>query len=96
MSSLSYDVFVPASPFFDVGPGSISLYLGDGAYETIQLEQPFMYGGKAYTQLYVSTKTGNQMSLIPTLVETVLHTFFAELSESSHVNYTHVGFRLFT
>ncbi|XP_053541381.1 alpha-tectorin isoform X4 [Ictalurus punctatus] len=44
----------PASPFFDVGPGSISLYLGDGAYETIQLEQPFMYGGKAYTQLYLN------------------------------------------
>ncbi|KAF4084632.1 hypothetical protein AMELA_G00108190 [Ameiurus melas] len=43
-----------ASPLFDVGPGAIPLYLGDGAYETIQLDQPFVYNGKAYTQLYLN------------------------------------------
>ncbi|KAI5102916.1 hypothetical protein C0J45_6497 [Silurus meridionalis] len=32
-----------ASPFFDVGSNPIPLYLDDGAYETIQLEQPFKY-----------------------------------------------------
>lgn len=39
--------------FYD-SPRAISLSLGDGAYETIQLEQPFKYAGKAYSQLYVS------------------------------------------
>ncbi|KAI5102912.1 hypothetical protein C0J45_6493 [Silurus meridionalis] len=44
-----------ASPFFDVGSEAIPLYLGDGAYETIQLEQPFKYGGNVYSQLYISS-----------------------------------------
>ncbi|KAK3559689.1 hypothetical protein QTP86_017673, partial [Hemibagrus guttatus] len=44
----------PGSPFFHDGPGAISLSLGDGAYETIQLELPFKYSGKAYTQLYLN------------------------------------------
>ncbi|KAG7325399.1 hypothetical protein KOW79_011715 [Hemibagrus wyckioides] len=44
----------PGSPLFYDGPGAISLSLGDGAYETIQLEQPFKYAGKAYSQLYLN------------------------------------------
>ncbi|KAF7704948.1 hypothetical protein HF521_020234 [Silurus meridionalis] len=43
-----------ASPFFDVGSNPIPLYLDDGAYETIQLEQPFKYGENVYSQLYLN------------------------------------------
>ncbi|GAA6088480.1 uncharacterized protein LOC113662189, partial [Tachysurus ichikawai] len=41
-------------PFFQVGPEATQLVLSDGAYETIQLQQPFIYAGQTYTQLYLS------------------------------------------
>ncbi|KAK3528445.1 hypothetical protein QTP70_000148 [Hemibagrus guttatus] len=41
-------------PFFPVGPGATQLYLSDGQYQTIQLQQPFKYAGKTYTQFYLS------------------------------------------
>ncbi|KAI5618056.1 hypothetical protein C0J50_22645 [Silurus asotus] len=42
------------SPLFQVGPGATQLFLSDGMYETIQLQQTFNYGGNTYSQLYLS------------------------------------------
>ncbi|GAA6112236.1 alpha-tectorin-like, partial [Tachysurus ichikawai] len=39
---------------FPVGSGAGLLVLGDGEYQTIQLQQPFKYAGKTYTQFYLS------------------------------------------
>ncbi|XP_058262582.1 uncharacterized protein LOC131363755 isoform X2 [Hemibagrus wyckioides] len=44
----------PGSALFPVGPGATQLFLSDGQYETIQLQQPFKYAGKTYTQFYLS------------------------------------------
>ncbi|XP_046708911.1 alpha-tectorin-like [Silurus meridionalis] len=42
------------SPLFQVGPGATQLFLSDGMYQTIQLQQTFNYGGNTYSQLYLS------------------------------------------
>ncbi|XP_060719731.1 alpha-tectorin-like isoform X12 [Tachysurus vachellii] len=39
---------------FLVGSGTTPLGLSDGEYQTIQLQQPFKYAGKTYTQFYLS------------------------------------------
>ncbi|XP_047673306.1 uncharacterized protein LOC113662188 isoform X2 [Tachysurus fulvidraco] len=44
----------PGSALFSVGSGAIQLFLSDGEYQTIQLQQPFKYSGKTYTQFYLS------------------------------------------
>ncbi|KAF5891652.1 pancreatic secretory granule membrane major glycoprotein GP2-like isoform X1, partial [Clarias magur] len=43
-----------ASSFFAVGPGATPGPNSDGYYATIQLVQPFRYGGNTYNQLYLS------------------------------------------
>ncbi|KAI5086721.1 hypothetical protein C0J45_23921, partial [Silurus meridionalis] len=42
------------SPLFQVGSGATKLFLSDGMYETIQLQQTFNYGGNAYSQFNLS------------------------------------------
>ncbi|KAI5102918.1 hypothetical protein C0J45_6499 [Silurus meridionalis] len=46
--------YTQGSPLFQVGPGATQLFLSDGMYQTIQLQQTFNYGGNTYSQLYLS------------------------------------------
>ncbi|XP_047673815.1 alpha-tectorin-like [Tachysurus fulvidraco] len=41
-------------PAVFLGSGTTPLVLGDGEYQTIQLQRPFKYAGKTYTQFYLS------------------------------------------
>ncbi|XP_058263021.1 alpha-tectorin-like [Hemibagrus wyckioides] len=52
--SVEPPVIMPHPPFFQVGPDAVELSLSDGDYETIQLQQPFIYAGKTYSRLYLS------------------------------------------
>ncbi|GAA6084215.1 uncharacterized protein LOC113662188 isoform X1 [Tachysurus ichikawai] len=42
------------SALFPEGSGATQLFLSDGEYQTIQLQQPFKYAGKTYTQFNLS------------------------------------------
>ncbi|KAF4084623.1 hypothetical protein AMELA_G00108200 [Ameiurus melas] len=53
-SETTFPLTTAASPLFPVGPGATQLYLSDGQYETVQLQQAFKYAGKTYSQLYLS------------------------------------------